>query len=265
MTQEEELFLFKKISQMADCYIPMKTLLQTHSLTFQEALDGAETWKKDFWELLERHNIHTRNLLSICIDVMERVEESPENADTQRLYCMLLTECGLLFGTGKRSKEVTVRNYFRQKAATERLMKAISEQKPMRERLEQLQQSMKQSHSTVVSASEEEKAVYRISLQYKELSEGEDSPVYADNVGALVQQINSHPGFRNIKPFLLFAALHRKGGYLLKREHFQVNLENLLERRSIILRKTMARISRTTASVCSYMSISSGFMQRICP
>ncbi len=138
MTHEEELFLFKKISQMADRYIPMKTLLQTHSLTFQEALAGSETWKKDFWELLERHNIHTRNLLSICIDVMESVEESPENAYIQRLYCMLLTECGLLFGTGKQSKEVKVRNYFRQKAATERLMQAISEQKPMRERLEQL-------------------------------------------------------------------------------------------------------------------------------
>lgn len=229
MTQEEELFLFKKISQMADRYIPMKTLLQTHSLTFQEALDEAELWKKDFWELLERHHIQTRNLLSMCIDVMERVEESPENADTQRLYCMLLTECGLLFGTGKRSKEVTVRNYFRQKTATERLMRAISEQKLMRERLEQLRQCMKQSHSAVVSVPEEETTIYRLSLQYQELSEGEDSPVYADNVVALVQQINSHPEGRNIKPFLLFAALHRKGGYLLKREHFQVNLENLLE------------------------------------
>ncbi len=229
MTQEEELFLFKKISQMAEHYIPMKALLQTHSLTFQEALDGAETWKHDFSERLKRYNIQTRNLLSICIDVMERVEESPENTDIQRLYCMLLTECGLLFGTGKRSKEVTVRNYFRQKTATERLMEAIFEQKPMRERLEQLRQSMKQSHSGVVSVPEEEMAVYRISLQYQELSEGEHSHVYADNVVALVQQINSHPECRDIKPFLLFAALHRKGGYLLKRPHFQVNLENLLE------------------------------------
>lgn len=130
---------------------------------------------------------------------------------------------------GKRSKEVTVRNYFRQKTVTERLMQAISEQKPMRERLEQLRQSMKQSHSAVVSVPEEETAVYRLSLQYQELSEGEDSHVYADNVAALVQQINSHPECRKIKPFLLFAALHRKGGYMLKRPHFQVNLENLLE------------------------------------
>lgn len=105
MTQEEELFLFKKISQMADHYIPMNTLLQTHSLTFQEALDGAELWKKDFWELLERYNIQTRNLIAICIDVMERVEKSPENTDVQRLYCMLLTECGLLFGTGNEARK----------------------------------------------------------------------------------------------------------------------------------------------------------------
>ncbi|MBQ8011804.1 MAG: hypothetical protein IJ265_09635 [Oscillospiraceae bacterium] len=229
MTPQEELFMFKKISEMADRYVPMKTLLQTHGMTFQAALAAAETWKKDFWELLERHHIHTRNLLSICIDVMERVEESPENADIQRLYCTLLTECGLLFGTGKQSKEVKVRNYFRQKAATERLMQAISEQKPMRERLEQLRQDVKQSHLAVVSVPEEEMAVYRLSLKHQELSEGEGSPVYADNVAALVQQVNSHPAVRNIKPFLLFAALHRKGGYLLKREHFQVNLENLLE------------------------------------
>ncbi len=273
MTPEEERFLFKKIAEMAERYVPMHTLLQTHGLTFQKALAAAETWKKDFWELLERQQIQTQNLLSICIDVMERVEESPEHADIQRLYCMLLTECGLLFGTGKRSQEVTVRNYFRQKAAAERLMQAISEQKPMRKRLEQLRQDVKQSHSGVVSVPEEETAVYRLSLQYGELSEGEGSPVYADNVAALVQQVNSHsecrtpaegrparltdgcsvcrtpaegrPAYpkgipcgrltdgcsvcRNIKPFLLFAALHRKGGYLLKREHFQVNLENLLE------------------------------------
>lgn len=52
-------------------------------------------------------------------------------AEEQNLGCcwVLLTECGLLFGTGKRSQEVTVRNYFRQKTAAERLMQAISEQK----------------------------------------------------------------------------------------------------------------------------------------
>ena len=43
MTPQEELFMFKKISEMADRYVPMKTLLQTHSLTFQEALAAAET------------------------------------------------------------------------------------------------------------------------------------------------------------------------------------------------------------------------------
>ena len=42
MTPEEELYLFQRISQMADKYIPTKKLLSIHGITFHQAHSEAE-------------------------------------------------------------------------------------------------------------------------------------------------------------------------------------------------------------------------------
>ena len=46
MTPEEELYLFQRISQMADKYIPTKKLLSIHGITFHQAFSEAENWRR---------------------------------------------------------------------------------------------------------------------------------------------------------------------------------------------------------------------------
>lgn len=228
MTPEEELYLFQRISQMADKYIPTKKLLSIHGITFHQALSEAEKWRSNFYNLLDKHNICRNNLFSICIGVIELIEKYPENNDIQQIYCMLITDTGLLFPRGKRGKEITVRSYLRQKENTEKLLQAIADDKALKNQLKTLRSKAKLKPE-MVKSDDEENAVYEMTLQHQQLKAGEGNTVYMDNVSALIQQINGNPYMRKVKPYLLFSVLFRKSGYLMKRTAYQANIENLFE------------------------------------
>ena len=103
-----------------------------------DALLNAYEWKLEFEYLLEKMNIHSESLVTVCIDIINRVSDEPENPDLQRIYCMLITDLGLFFPYDDRDKERDIRNYLKQKENTEKLLKAIIEQKIMKPRLEKL-------------------------------------------------------------------------------------------------------------------------------
>ena len=213
---------------MADKYIPTKNLLSTHGITFHQALSEAEKWRSNFYNLLDKYNICRNNLFSICIDVIELIEKYPGNNDIQQIYCMLITDTGLLFPKGKRGKETTVRSYLRQKENTEKLLQAIADDKALKNQLKTLRSKAKLKPE-IVKSDDEENVVYEMTLQHQQLKAGEGNTIYMDNVSAFVQQINGNPYMRKVKPYLLFSVLFRKSGYLKKRTAYQANIENLFE------------------------------------
>ena len=138
MKYEEEFELYKMISHMADEYPELDVLLKSHDLTYEKALQRANEWKNEFYCLLEKLNIHAESLDSICRDVIKRIPLEPDNPDLQCIYCMLITDLGLLFPYDERTEEQDIRNFLKQSTNTKELLEAIAEQKTMRLKLKNI-------------------------------------------------------------------------------------------------------------------------------
>ena len=218
MKYEEEFELYKLISQMADEYPELDALLESHDLNYEKALRMANAWKNEFEGLLEKLNVHAESLVAVCTDIINRISDEPENLDLQRIYCMLITDLGLLFPYDERTEEQDIRNYLKQSTNTEKLLKAIMKQKMMRSRLEKL----------LKDSSDESAAIYRLSLQHGLLRKDEENEIYMDNITALLQQINTNPYLCEVKPYLIAYVLAHRSGYMLSRENYQPNLESAL-------------------------------------
>lgn len=228
MKYEEEFELYKLISQMADEYPELDALLKSHDLTYEKALQRANDWKNEFECLLEKLNIHAESLDTICRDIIKRISAEPESLDLQRIYCTLITDLGLLFPYDERTEEQDIRNYLKQSANTEELLKAITEQKTMRLKLKNLLSAVKMKMYGFKNVTEEANAVCRISTQYDLLAQEQGNAVYEDNTTALLQQIEANPYLREVKPYLIAYVLSHRSGYMLSRENYQPNLESAL-------------------------------------
>ena len=228
MTYEEEFKIYKQVSIWADESPELKNLLKINNLSCADALLNAYEWKLEFEYLLEKMNIHSESLVTVCIDIINRVSDEPENPDLQRIYCMLITDLGLLFPYDDRDKERDIRNYLKQKENTEKLLKAIIEQKIMKPRLEKLLSAAKIKNNILKDTSDESAAVYRLSLQHGILRKDEENEIYIDNIAALLQQINTNPYLHEVKPYLIAYVLSHRSGYMLSRENYQPNLESAL-------------------------------------
>ena len=228
MKYEEEFELYKLISQMADEYPELDVLLKSHDLTYEKALQKANDWKNEFECLLEKLNIHAESLDSICGDVIKRIPLEPDDPDLQRIYCMLITDLGLLFSYDERTEEQDIRNYLKQSANTKELLEAIAEQKKMRLKLENLLNAVKMKMYGFKDVTEEANSIFQISMQYDLLSQEQDNTIYEDNVTALLQQIEANPYLREVKPYLIAYVLSHRSGYMLTRENYQPNLESAL-------------------------------------
>jgi hypothetical protein len=165
MKYEEEFELYKLISQMADEYPELDVLLKSHDLTYEKALQRANEWKNEFYCLLEKLNIHAESIDSICGDVIKRIPLEPDDPDLQRIYCMLITDLGLLFPYDERTEEQDIRNYLKQSADTEELLEAIAEQKKMRLKLENLLNAVKMKMYGFKDVTEEANSIFQISMQ----------------------------------------------------------------------------------------------------
>ena len=115
--------IYKYINELADQYIELDDLLEQNGVSYSEALEQAAQFRKQFLCLLEKHAVRNQDLVVICWDLMERIEQQPEHPDLQYLYFCVVTDFGLLnaVNAADRTEEQKIRNYFRQQNALREL------------------------------------------------------------------------------------------------------------------------------------------------
>ena len=107
--------IYKYINELADQYIELDDLLEQNGVSYSEALEQAAQFRKQFLCLLEKHAVRNQDLVVICWDLMERIEQQPEHPDLQYLYFCVVTDFGLLNAINAADRGGTkIRNYFRQ-------------------------------------------------------------------------------------------------------------------------------------------------------
>ena len=229
MNYEEEFALYKHISKMADAYVPLETILEKNGATLESACQEAQQYKSDFFAELESLAIPSDDLTTVCMEIVRRIEEHPDDEQLQRLYCQLITDAGLFYSLWERDMEQIIRNYYRQKEQSERLVQEIQKAISMKDRLQILRQEARKRISKASEYPEEEEMIHRLSLQYSFLYKGRKNTAYAENIRILVRMVNSKPVLRQVKPYLIATVLSRKHSMILTHPDYVPNLENVLK------------------------------------
>lgn len=231
MNYDVEYEIFKYICKEADEYVPLKEFLNKHHLTFQEALQKVNEYRKNFFNLLDKYEICPDKTASVCMDLMKMLKENPENRDLQYIYCAVVTDRGLLLDLNpdERTKEQDIRNWTEQKKYTDELMTFLHEQSVMKKRLQEVFKILKNPCNNISEYAEELDDIFHMTLQYDFLSEGKNNIIYSENVSELVRQVNSNSELQSLKPYIISAILSRKTTLMLEREHYIPTLKSVLQ------------------------------------
>ena len=195
--------IYKYINELADQYIELDDLLEQNGVSYSEALEQAAQFRKQFLCLLEKHAVRNQDLVVICWDLMERIEQQPEHPDLQYLYFCVVTDFGLFF-----------------QAQSENLQKYHA-------LLEYLKKPRRVESS--VRNEEDFDLLYHLTAQHAFLYGCKTNPVYEENLRALQLHINNDAKLKAVKPYIIFAVLARKTGMMQKRKYFMPNLKSIFQ------------------------------------
>ena len=223
--------IYKYINELADQYVEFDELLKRNHLTFDEAQQRAKQFKEKFYALLAKYSISSQNLVVICYDLIERISQQPDNSDLQYLYLCVMTDFGLLVRTDPDpEEEQKIRNYLRQNALMQELTDFLKLQSENSNKLHELREYLKKLVKVKnTEYSEEPDLLYHLTIQHTFLYESVGNEVYRDNLTNLLIYLNSDEKLRQVKPYIIFAALARKTGMMQKREHFMPNLKSIFQ------------------------------------
>lgn len=234
MTLAEEFELYKalyiKISKEANDNVPLNAFLRLHKMTWLGARRSIKAYRAHFQALLKELGFSDRNLVVLCLDVANAIADDPQSETLKKLYCMLVTDCGLLLENGNHSKEEEIRNYVKQKERSEILLNAIQEEPIFLKKLESLKKNFPKKWKLMESCPEETEAIYQYSLGHDFLYRtGNKRTIYKENLCVLIRMLNEHSILRAVKPYFLFAVLTRKTTKMTNSSYYVPNLENVLE------------------------------------
>lgn len=223
--------IYKYINELADQYVELDELLKQNHLTFDEAQQCVKLFKEKFCNLLAKYSIGSQNLVATCYDLIERMEQQPDNPDLQYLYFCVMTDVGLLNKVlGERTEEQEIRNYLRQRELIQELTEFLESQtesiRKYQELLEYLKKPIKIKNA---ECEEESDFLYHLTIQHTFFHDCIKNEVYKDNLKSLLIHINSDEKLKPIKPYIIFAVLARKTGMMQKRKHFMPNLKTIFQ------------------------------------
>lgn len=223
--------IYKYINELADQYVEFDELLKQNHLTFDEVKQKIKQFKEQFYSLISKYSIGSQNLVETCYDLIERMEQQPDNPDLQYLYFCVITDVGLLNKVlGERTEEQEIRNYLRQHESIQELTEFLESQtesiKKYQELLEYLKKPIKIKNA---ECEEESDFLYHLTIQHTFLHDSIKNEVYKDNLKSLLIHINSDEKLKPIKPYIMFAVLARKTGMMQKRKHFMPNLKAIFQ------------------------------------
>lgn len=224
--------IYKYINEQADQYVELDELLKQNHLTFDEVKQKIKQFKEQFYSLISKYSIGSQNLVETCYDLIERMEQQPDNSDLQYLYFCVMTDVGLLnkINTHDRTEEQEIRNYLRQHELIQELMEFLESQSESIRKYQKLLEYLKKPIKIKnVECEEESNFLYHLTIQHTFLHDGIKNEVYKDNLKSLLIHINSDEKLKPIKPYIMFAVLARKTGMMQKRKHFMPNLKVIFQ------------------------------------
>ncbi|MDE6034809.1 MAG: hypothetical protein K2G36_02750 [Ruminococcus sp.] len=231
MNYDLEYEIFKYLCEEAEKYVNFKDFLKNNDMTFNEALNKVNEYRKNFFDLLEKYKICPDNIVSVCIDLINLIEKNPENKDLHYIYSVVITDRGVLMDMhrGERTAEQDIRNWTEQKKFSDNLTDFLYEQCVMKKRLHEVFKILKHPYNTVSGYEEELDDILHMTLQHNFLNKGKNSRIYYENINGLMYQVNSHNELCSLKPYIISAVLSRRTTLMTERKHYIPNIKSVLK------------------------------------
>jgi hypothetical protein len=222
----------KYIDEQADEYMTFGELLENRGITLDEVRHEVKKFREKFNRLLEKYSISGQNLVTTCRDLMELMDEDRDNPELQYIYFCIMTDSGVLSGTGD-TEEQDVRNYLRQVDSIGELTEFAEVQSENNVKLYEFRKYLKKAfYIKNTDFAEEQELIYQLTIQHTFLYESIGNHVYRDNLDELISYINSDEKLQSVKPYIIFAVLTRKHGMMQNRENFIPNIRNVFQYQS---------------------------------
>ncbi len=224
--------IYQYINQQAENYISLEKLVLQQNLNYETALQKAIGFRENYYQLLEKYHIRNQNLVMICYDLAELINQFPENQELQYIYFCILTDTGLLnpVKPDEQTEEQAIRNYIFQKEKIQELTEWMQIHVQCTEKLNCLKENLKKTESAENTASLQEfELLYELTIQHTFLYAAGRNQVYQDNLYSLLTAVNHNELLKSVKPYLIFTVLSRKHGMMQNREHFMPNLKTAFQ------------------------------------
>ncbi len=226
MDSEVNEFLEKSV----DDYVPFKSVLKTHGLTFQESLRKSKEYYWSFRGLLRHCNIDTTSKESIYFDICKLAEKSPTN-DLLKLYCMVLTDTGFLMDNKNpmRTNQQNILAWLEQSKKFKKAYQYIKSQSVFENRLQKIVASLNNLDIIGKNVSFEPVEVTQLISQYDIYYKYRNSNILLNNIENLIEILNSNDDFREISAYVCFAILTRKQSYISTHSGYTPNLKTIFK------------------------------------
>lgn len=224
--------IYKYINEQVKEYVPLDYLLKQNNTTSDEVLHEVMRFRQEFDNLLLKYHIKNNNIVGICFDLAERINENSDNSELHYIYFCVVTDFGLLNRTDtvERTVEQEIRNYIRQRKLIHELMEFLDVQKQNREKFYDMMEYMKKYiHSVSIDCPKESEILYGLTVQHTFLYGSAKNNIYRDNLNALINHINGDRKLKAVKPYIIFAVLTRKHGMMQNRADFIPNLKTTFQ------------------------------------
>ncbi len=207
----------------------LENALNENNTTYEQALKETENFRNNFFDTVKKNNIKDDNCFSICFDITSNIYDGNINDDLIYLYFAVITDKGLLFDLKpeERSEEQNILCFLEQKNNIQKLMDKIQMKKIYEDRIQEISKLKIKEYTENIQ--DEQADIYFISMQYEFLNYNQNNNVFLDNIGGLVQQVNSAEMLKSLKPYIYSAVLSRKHKMMLERKNYSVNIKSVFK------------------------------------
>jgi len=227
MNEYEEINRF--LDDEADSYISTDDILKSNNLTFDDALKSASKFRDDFFNLLKNCRIESGIPEIILIDLCKQMEVCKDN-DMLNLYCMAITDKGLLF-ENLSDNEQRILLWLEQKKDAELLINYLQKVPKYKALIDKLAKSIKADTAQEIDL-EEQANLYNMALEHGFIYKNGRNNIFLNNVGELIRQVNSNNYLEAVKPYIYSVILCRKHKMMLEREEFSPNIKDIFKVKS---------------------------------
>lgn len=233
------------LDEAAESYVPLEDRLSERGIDYETAMIAADKFRKRFYDILHKKGIGMNNISRLCYDLTELLKHDRDE-DSLFLYTAMLSEVSLLFGKIE-NDEQKIELWLDQSEKVYYLKRLIKTEQINSNLIREIIKGINSNVSGEIDP-EEHEILYDSLLQYDLFYKRKGNPVFYENIGELIRQVNVNEKLKTIKPYVYTAVLSRKHKKITEQKGYMPNIRNVFTKKQYQIQGNTAYIEKISDS-----------------